>query len=204
MRGRQEHHYMKIEDFEIKINDNGKEYITYAERITKTRQSGLHEKTGDSQEQLYANGTERCPVSLFKLYLSKRPIELRNNGPFYLAIIHNPSPNIWFKRSPMGVNQINSIMKNMIAKSPLTTNKKLTNHSARRTLIKSLKKSKVPKCDIITIIGHSTEAGLDPYNSGDDAQQEAISLAIDNINNNDHNNNNKKHHEPFAVFHFTR
>ena len=111
------------------------------------------------------------------------PFELRNNGPFYLAIIHNPSSNIWFKRSPMGVNQINSIMKNMIAKSPLTTKKKLTNHSARRTLIKSLK-SKVPKCDIITITGHSTEAGLNPYDSGDEAQQEAISLAIDNINNN--------------------
>ena len=126
MRGRQEHHYMKIEDFEIKINDNCKEYITYAEGITKTRQSGLHEKTRDSQAQLYANGTERCPVSFIKLYLSKRPIELRNNGPFYLAIIHNTSSNIWFKRSPMGVNQINSIMENMIAKSPLTTNKKLT------------------------------------------------------------------------------
>ena len=40
------------------------------------------------------------------------------------------------------------------------------------------------KCDIITITGHSTEAGLDPYDSGDEAQQEAISLAIDNINNN--------------------
>ena len=52
------------------------------------------------------------------------------------------------------------------------------------TLIKSLKKCKVPKCDIITITGHSTEAGLDPYDSGDGAQQEAISLAIDNINNN--------------------
>ena len=52
MRGRQEHHYMKIEDFEIKINDNGKEYITYAEEITKTRQSGLHEKTGDSHSYM--------------------------------------------------------------------------------------------------------------------------------------------------------
>ena len=130
--------------------------------------------------QKHANGTARCPVSLFKLYLSKRPIELRNNGLFYLAIIHNPSWNIWFKRSLMGENQINSIMKNMIAKSQLTTNKKLTNHSARRALIKSLKKSKV----IITITGHSTETGLDTYDSSGEAQQEAISLAIDNINNN--------------------
>ena len=63
----------------------------------------------------------------------------------------------------------------------LATMKKLTNHSARRTLIKTLKKKQVPKCDIITITGHTTEAGLDAYDSGDEAQQEAISLAIDNI-----------------------
>ena len=74
------------------------------------------------------------------------------------------------------------------------------------TLIKSLKKCKVPKCDIITITGHSTEAGLDPYDSGDGAQQEAISLAIDNINNNTTTTTTTttKHHEPFAVFHFTK
>ena len=72
-------------------------------------------------------------------------------------------------------------MKNMVAKSPLATTKKLPNHSARRTLIKTLKKKQVPKCDIITITGHTTEAGLDAYDSGDEAQQEAISLAIDNI-----------------------
>ena len=36
---------MRMEHFEIKTDDNGVEYVTYAEGITKTRQSGLHEKT---------------------------------------------------------------------------------------------------------------------------------------------------------------
>ena len=44
-------------------------------------------------------------------------------------------------------------MKNMIKNSTLanTITKKVTNHSARKTLVKKLKKNKVPKSDIITI-----------------------------------------------------
>ena len=44
-----------------------------------------------------------------------------------------------------------------------------------------MKKNKVPKCDIITVTGHSTEAGLDAYDSGDEEQQREISRAIDNL-----------------------
>ena len=33
---------------------------------------------------------------------------------------------------------------------------------------------------MISITDHSTEAGLDPYDSGDEKQQQAISTAIDN------------------------
>ena len=35
------------------------------------------------------------------------------------------------------------------------------------------------KSDIIGITGHSTEAGLDPYDSGDETQQKEYSFAID-------------------------
>ena len=182
LRGRQEHHNMRMEHFEIKSDDNGVEYVTYAEGITKTRQSGLREKTRDVQPKMFATGMARCPVALFKFYRSKRPVELTNEGPFYLTVITNPSTDIWYKKVPMGVNYINNIMKNMIARLPLakTCSKKLTNHSARRTLVKTLKKHQVPKCDIITITGHTTEADLDAYDSGDEAHQHALSLAIDN------------------------
>ena len=128
---------------------------------------------------MFATGSPRCPVSIFKFYRSKRPLDLQTKGPFYLAVIAKPASNVWYKVSRMGVNQINSQMKNMIANSPLSTSckKKITNHSARRTLIKTLKNKQIPKCDIISITGHTTEAGLDPYDSGDEFQQESISFS---------------------------
>ena len=71
-------------------------------------------------------------------------------------------------------------MKNVISKSPLETSKHITNHSAHKTLVKRLKQNNVAKSEIISVTGHSTEAGLDPYDSGDEKQQQAISNAIDN------------------------
>ena len=119
----------------------------------------------------------RCPVKIFRTYLAKRPTDLRISCPFYLAVIYNPSCAIWFKRSPMGVHTIN--MKNVISKSQLETSKHITNHLVRKTLVKRLKQN-ITKSEIISVTGHSTEAGLDRYDSGDEKQQQAISNAIDN------------------------
>ena len=66
-----------------------------------------------------------------------------------------------------------------MSKSPLETWKHITNHSARKTLVKRLKQNNVAKSEIISITGTSAEAGLDPYDSGDEKHQ-AISNAIDN------------------------
>ena len=185
LHGRQEHHSMKVEDFIFKKDNDGKEYLTFAEGITKTRQSGLHEKHRLVIPKMFVTGTPRCPVSFFKLYLSKRPINLRQVGPLYLTPIPNPiSALLWYKSLPMGQNTINNLMKSMASNSPLqqSTSKKITNHSARKTLVKKLKSNNVPKSEIIGITGHNSEAGLDAYDSGDENQQCVISNAIDNNN----------------------
>ena len=44
LRGRQEHHNMKVEDFCLQRDDDGIEYLTFAEGPTKTRQGGLKVK----------------------------------------------------------------------------------------------------------------------------------------------------------------
>ena len=118
LRGRQEHHDMKIEHFIFK-KDEGKEFVTYSEGITKTRPSGLREhhrlvipKTFQNSENI-----NRCPVNIFKTYLQRHPLELQETGPFYLGIIVNPLTNIWFKKTPMGKNKLDTIMKTMIANS---------------------------------------------------------------------------------------
>ena len=66
--------------------------------------------------------------------------QLRSSGPLYLSIIHKPVSNsLWYKNVPMGQHTIKSIMKRMIEKSsPPNSDKKLTNHSARKSLVKKI------------------------------------------------------------------
>ena len=74
-------------------------------------------------------------------------------------------------------------MKRIIENSPLrNSDKKLTNHSSRKTLVKKLRRNYIPKSEIIGITGQNSEAGLDAYDSGNDEQQCAISNAIDTVN----------------------
>lgn len=55
---------------------------------------------------MFATGDNRCPVALFKEYLSRRPVEMKSGGPFYLAPIQNPQTSVWFKHQNLGENAI--------------------------------------------------------------------------------------------------
>ena len=184
LRGRQEHHDMMVEDFSIEKDDDGVEFITFSEGPTKTRQGGLRVKPRLATPKMFATGEKRCPVALFKQYLEKRPEEMKKTGPFYLAVIDKPQTSaVWYKKTPMGKNTINNIMKTMKEDSPLKDvcpEKKLTNHSARKTVVKKLKSSGIPKCEIKNITGHNSEQGLDDYDSGDENEQKIMSNIIDN------------------------
>ena len=184
LRGRQEHHNMKVEDFCLQRDDDGIEYLTFAEGPTKTRQGGLKVKPRLVTPKMFATGNEeRCPVMLFKIYLEKRPEEMKTTGPFYLSVIDKPVSNVWFKKTPMGKNTIDSIMKKMKLNSPLIDlcpEKRITDHSARKTVVKKLKSSGIPKCEIKNITGHTSAQGLDDYDSGDEREQQIISNIIDN------------------------
>ena len=69
---------------------------------------------------MFATGNEeRCSVMLFKVYLEKRPEEMKTTGPFYLSVIDKPVSNVWFKKTLMGKNAVDSIMKKMKLNSPL-------------------------------------------------------------------------------------
>ena len=103
-------------------------------------------------------------------YLEKRPVGMKKTGPFYLAVIDKPHTSaVWYKKTPMGKNTINNIMKTMKEDSPLKDfcpKKKLTNHSTRKTVVKKLKSSGIPKCEIKNITGHNSEQGLGDYDIG--------------------------------------
>ena len=85
-----------------------------SEGPTKTRQGGLKVKLRLVTPKMFATGNEeRCPVMMFKVYLEKRPEEMKTTGPFHFSVIDKPVSNVWFKKTPMGKNTIDSIMKKM-------------------------------------------------------------------------------------------
>ena len=92
-RGRQEHHAMKMEDFQLCKNDEGMEFVQFTEGPTKTRQGGLQSKNRDFQPRMFSVGGERCPVALFKQFVERRPLNMRWSGPFYLSIKRNRKLN---------------------------------------------------------------------------------------------------------------
>ena len=150
---------MKVEDFCLQRDDDGIEYLTFAEGPTKTRQGGLKVKPRLVTSKMFATGIEeRFPVMFFKVFLEKSPEEMKTTGPFYLSVIDKPVSNVWFKKTPMGKNTIDSIMKKMKLNSPLIDlcpEKRITNHSARKTVVKKLKSSGISKCEIKNITGHT-------------------------------------------------
>ena len=87
MRGKEEHHSLKIEQFRLEIDENGRHYISYTEGLSKTRNKGLNFKPRLISSKMYENKTERCPVAFFLLFKSKRQVELRNMGPFTLLLL---------------------------------------------------------------------------------------------------------------------
>ena len=65
MRGRKEHHSVKIEQFRLEIDENRRHYISYIEGLSKTRNKGLNFKPCLICPKMYENKTERFPVSFF-------------------------------------------------------------------------------------------------------------------------------------------
>jgi len=177
LRGCQEHQEMYVEDFSFSKDDNGVKYITYEENPTKTCQGGLRKKRRVVQPKMFATGGPRCPVKLLKTFLSHRPVEMKSSGAFYLAVIERPKSQVWYKRQRMGIHSINSFMKSLTVQGEIES-KRLTNHSARKTLVKKLKAANQPHSAIIGVTGHTNERSLADYEEGDKNEQRLISSII--------------------------
>jgi hypothetical protein len=181
LRGRQEHHTMAVEDFEFGEDDNGIAYVSFKENPTKTRQGGLHITRRQQLPKMFATDEKRCPVSLFKEYLNRRPESLRTNGPFYLVPLSKTNLNndVWFKVQNLGVRSIDKIMQTMISDTPLaSSSKRLTNHSARKTLVKKLRSNNVERSSIMNVTGHRNEQSLNDYDEGNENEQRHVSNLI--------------------------
>ena len=77
------------------------------------------------------------------------------------------------------------MLSKMKKKSPLAelcANKKITNHSARKATVRQLKSFGFPKFETKNITDHSSERGLDAYDSDNEDKRFAMSSSITRSN----------------------
>ena len=189
LRGGKEQRDLKWGDIVLKVDSAGKQYLEYStERQTKTRPGDNPSNTRTVKPRMYENQTvpsERNPVFLYKLYKDERPEDtLVDDAPFYLSINHVSSEKLalpetkWFKPQPMGVNKLNSLMKDCALAAGIGVNKRITNHSARKTLVQTLQDHNVPPTQIVQVTGHKNLQSVNNYSTLGDRQQETISSIL--------------------------
>ena len=105
------------------------------------------------------------------------------DSPFFLAINYQRNPNnpnhCWFKKNPLGKNQIYKLVPNMKANCPaLNDGRKLTNHSVRKHLLQKCNDMGLAPTATVQISGLQS---VNSYSKLNDQQQKKIAMAL--INN---------------------
>ena len=161
--------------------------IEWIEGPTKTRQGGLNKRPRMVTQKLLRTGGPRCPVAAYELLVSKRPPELKQHGPLYLAPLKKErvwsKALVWFSKSPLGVHSIDSMVSRMATDAGLDVTKKhFTNHSIRKTTVKKLKKAGVSVTEIMAITGHKNQQSIADYDELDDEDHMRLSRVLSNNN----------------------
>ena len=92
-------------------------------------------KSPKRREHNYENllNSQKCIVHLYRKYLAHRPPGLED---FYLTPLMRPKDDTQYKVTPMGVNQIGSVVKNLFVEADIKG--RFTNHSLKRTATSQL------------------------------------------------------------------
>ena len=182
-RARHEARQMKFGDIILRKDEaSGEEFLEWkTERKSKTRQGDENEHRRCFRPKAYQTGDRKCPVACFKEFVSRRPEETKSpESPFFLAVRHGRKPDdpIWFLNSPMGKNKIGRFLSSATKNLPLSTGGKLTNHSVRKTCIKTLLDSGVSHNSVVQLSGHKNLKSLDSYAVASQQQQRQMSKIL--------------------------
>ena len=186
MRPRKEQRDLCWGDLQLKTDSEGNCFIEFnIERQTKTRTSENPRNIREKKPKMYEDksNTDRCPVNTYLPYKEHQSTSMMTDeSPFYLGVNNeNPKPGqMQFKCSPLEVNSLRSMLKNVIRDSGLETDKKLVNHSTRKHLVQKLVDSDIPPNEIIQITGHKNVHSLNNYSSLSNKKQQQISAVLSN------------------------
>ena len=158
LRGIKDHYNMRWGDVKLCKTDHGDEYLQFNGCQSKTRTGAdLRDVRVFAPKMFSANGGEKDPVTMYKVFAEKRPEKMNDpDVPPYIAVNNVKSKSTdkcWFKCNAVGINKLGSLMKEMSRKAA-PENDKLRNHSARKTMIQTLSERDVPPTQIAQLSGH--------------------------------------------------
>ena len=129
-RGCHESRQLCFGDITIECDDEGDAFLQFNERLSKTRQgNATHLRVFDPK--IFANkiNPERCPVRLYRSFVSHRPSAMNNpESPFFLGINYKrvPHSNVWYKCQPMGPATLEKTVRDMCKVFEITGRKLTT------------------------------------------------------------------------------
>ena len=132
------------------------------------------------RSKAHETGDRKCPVSCIKEFVNRRPTVAKSpESPFFLAFRHRRKPDqLWFLNNPMGKNKIGKFLSKATKDLPLSRSCKYTNHSVRKTSIKTLLDSGVSHSSVAQLSGHKSLKSLDSYAVASHQQQRHMSKIL--------------------------
>ena len=141
----------------MKTDENEREYVALVYNKLEKKSSGIEKNDIDEEPRMHSQAGDLCPVSSFKLYISKLHSECA--AFFQRANTNYNSSGQWYFNMPFGKNTLSSMMKNMSKVAGLS--KVYTNHCLQVTAIFVLRAHGVDGEDIRSVSRHrSTDGGV--------------------------------------------
>ena len=154
-------------------------FLRYTEDLgLKTNKGGLkHRKTEPKVVNVYQlDSTDRCPVRILLFYLNKLP-KNRTCQALYLQPKKKFSPHCWYFNKPVGVNTLQSVIKDICSKAGLPGY--YTKHSLRASSASRMYYNNIEEQVIQEITGHRS-LSVRSYKHTRDSQRKLASNSIFN------------------------
>jgi hypothetical protein len=179
LRGRDEHRSMRWGDLKIQKTGEGKEFLEFAERASKTRDGSSYDDHRQTTPKVFCAcdtlGSDKCVVEIFKKFKGHRPVDFcYDDAPFYLQYktdehIAKAGDNVWYKQQPIGVCSIGKMLPRACSLAGLRVR---GNHGVRATTVQRLRGASVPDDKIVQITGHRSVRTLACYDTDQLAHKE--------------------------------
>ena len=161
----------------FEANSMGINCLVYREdTVTKTNRGGLRDMKKERKIVWIKpnKDVKRCPVRIVQKYINLLPRGgVKPN--LYLHSLKHTKPSVWYGSTPLGVNKVRSVVKEMLRNAGLDGF--FTNHSLRRTAATRLYHAGENVKLIKEVTGHISDA-VEKYETTSDAQRMRISSII--------------------------